>query len=500
MNESAFPPASSRSPIRSGAGLPAALLGFALLLGLAPLSGLMAVEAAPERVGPVSFAPVVKQVAPSVVTVMSTKTVKPRMQLSGPDEEQLRRFFGPGFPGLPGGPGDERGRKQQGLGSGVIVSADGLILTNNHVVDEADGIKVALANGHEEYDAKLIGTDAKTDLAVLRIEVGRPLPVITFGDSAKAEVGDLVLAIGNPFGVGQTVTMGIVSARSRGLGLADYEDFLQTDASINPGNSGGALVDATGKLIGINTAILSPSGGNLGIGFAVPINLARGIMNSIISTGKVVRGYLGVMIQPVNADIAKAFKLPNEDGALIGEVVDDGPAAKAGIKAGDVVTSFNDTRIDDPRRLRLLAAQTAPGAKASLTVLRDGKPLKLEVTLGELPGGNEVAESKDTVPGKHGGRARLGIRLTDLDEQKRERFEIPANVNGALIGEVVPGSPAAEAGLKPGQVIIEADRKPVKSSSEVVAAVGEASGSLVLRVWSKDGVHYTVVHLAKDDK
>lgn len=455
---------------------------------------LLAVEAVN---APISFAPVVKQVAPSVVTIFSSRTVKHQaMQLPpGMDEGMMRRFFNQD---PRSGSGDEREQKEQGLGSGVIVSADGLILTNNHVIADADELKVALSSGHEQYLAKVIGADPKTDVAVLRIDVGHPLPSIVFGDSSKAEVGDLVLAIGNPFNIGQTVTMGIISARGRGVGLADYEDFLQTDASINPGNSGGALVDASGKLIGINTAIISPTGANNGIGFAVPINLARGVMDSLVTKGKVVRGFLGVMIQPVTADIAKAFMLPNEDGALVGDVVVDSPAAKAGIKAGDVVTTFNATHIGDARQLRLLASQTPPGTSIALALLRDGKPLKLDVTLQEMAvAKSDGAEHDGAAHAKHDGRVKLGVGMSDIDPASRERLDIPAQIQGALITEVVPGSRAETAGLKPGLVVLEINRKTVTSAAEAASAISAAEGAVVMRVWSKEGILFMVAHAPK---
>ncbi len=382
----------------------------------------------------------------------------------------------------------------------MVVSADGYILTNNHVVDGADTVKVSFAGSRAEYDAKVVGADAKTDLAVLKIDAGHTLPAITMGDSAKAEVGDLVLAIGNPFGVGQTVTMGIISARGRGVGLADYEDFLQTDASINPGNSGGALVDAKGRLIGINTAILSPSGGNLGIGFAVPINLAHEIMTSIITKGGVTRGYLGLMIQPVDDELAKALKLPGDEGALVGDAVADGPAAKAGIKAGDVVVSFNGTAIDEPRHLRLLAAQTAPGTTAKVGIVRDGKPMTIELTVQELPGGEKVAAKGHADGEGHAAPVKLGVHVVDLNAQMRERLDVPADVEGALIAEVAPGSRAEQAGLKRGEVILEIDRKPVTSAKDAVAAIGESKGAILLRTWSKQGARYVVAAPMKEQK
>jgi serine protease Do len=473
---------------RALAALSAMLLAFTLAAS--------ACLAADPMHTPLSFAPVVKQVAPSVVTILASKTVKNQgLQLPpGMDEQLMRRFFGP-----EAHPNDERGQKMEGRGSGVIVSAEGIIITNNHVVADADDLKVVLPSGREEYEAKVIGTDPKTDIAVLRINVGHPLPAITFGDSSKVEVGDLVLAIGNPFGIGQTVTMGIISARGREMsGNRDsYEDFLQTDAAINPGNSGGALVDATGALIGINAAIISPSGGNNGIGFAVPVNLAHGVMQSLVTKGKVVRGFLGLMIQPVTADIAKAFALPNEEGALIGDVVVDGPAAKAGVKAGDVVLSFNGTRINEARQLRLLASQTSPGTMVTLALVRDGKPMSLQVTLQELVARGEKAAPEGEAHAQDGGKAKLGVALADLDGTARERFEIPRQVQGALITEVIPGSRADLNGLSAGGVIMEVNRKPVASAKAAADAIGDSDGSLVLRLWTKDGVRFQVVRALK---
>ena len=472
------------APKTAQGGEERAVHGATPVHGAAPAPAMAAVH---------SFAPVVKQVAPSVVTISTSKNAK-HTHLRLP--EGMPRGFGPGAPGF--GPGQENPFQAKGQGSGVIVSADGYVLTNHHVIDGADDIQVQLA-GNGKYPATVIGTDAKSDLAVLKIDTGKTLPAITFGDSDQIEVGDVVLAIGNPFGVGQTVTSGIVSARGRGVGLAAYEDFIQTDASINPGNSGGALVDAQGRLVGINTAILSPSGGNLGIGFAVPVNMARGVMNSLITSGKVVRGYLGVMVQPVSGDLAKAFKLSSEDGALVGEVAEGSPAAKAGVKPGDVVVGFNAAKVGDPRQLRLLAAGALPGTTATLTVLRDGQEQKLAVAMGELPDGADN-DTKDAQTKVIGAKGRLGVRLTDLDQEIRERLDVPKQVQGAAVVEVMPGSRAQEAGLKPGEVIVEVDRKALTTAKEVSAAVAGAAGDVVLRVWSKDGVRYVVAKLKEEGK
>ncbi len=468
------------------------LLAAIALTGSATTMPLVGAEAVTAPVPAASFAPMVKQVAPSVVTVATSRAAK-RMPANLPQgmqiPDEMRRFFD----------SDQfQGRMkphQEGIGSGVIVSHDGYILTNNHVIAGAETITVTMTGRREPLTAKLIGADPKSDLAVLKIEASTTLPVITLGDSDKAEVGDVVLAIGNPFGVGQTVTSGIISARGRGVGLTDYEDYIQTDASINPGNSGGALVDASGKLIGINTAILSPSGGNLGIGFAVPVNMARGIMDSLIANGKVTRGYLGVMIQPMTPELAKAFKIDGERGVLVGDVMADSPAAKAGIKNGDVVVTFNGREVEDPRTMRLKSSQSVPGTIAKLGVLRDGVVKNMDVTIGELKNtnGDEDAPAAAQVP----TRVKLGVRMGELDKESRDHFEVPKRIHGALVVEVIPGSRAAEAGLQPGNVIVEVDRTVVTKPADALAAIGKSDGDLMLRLWTKEGTRYVVVKEGK---
>jgi len=310
-----------------------------------------------------------------------------------------------------------------------------------------------------------------------------------------------VLAIGNPFGVGQTVTMGIVSAKGRGgMGIVDYENFIQTDASINPGNSGGALVDVEGRLVGINQSIISRSGGNNGIGFAVPINLARDVMEQIISHGKVTRGYLGVSIQPVTPDLAKEFKLPENTGALIGDVTPRSPAGEAGLKEGDVIVEFNNKKVTDSRHLRLMAAQTAPGTKVPVKVLRDGKEQTFTVKLGELP-----TEGLAKAGGRSGGVRRGtqadaldGVIVENLDARYRQQFNIPAQVQGALVVDVDAASPAAAAGLRPGDVILEINRQRVNSADEAVERSQDIKGDrALLRVWSGGGSRYMVVDASK---
>jgi serine protease Do len=437
-----------------------------------------------------SFAPVVKQVAPSVVNIFTTKNVRSPYQDMLPFfQDPFRRFFGD--------PGNERPRreprqfKQRNLGSGVIVTKDGYILTNDHVVEGADEVRVALAASRKEFVAKVVGRDPKTDIAVLRID-SKDLPFVTFADSDKIEVGDVVLAIGNPFGVGQTVTSGIISAVGRGgMGIEDYEDFIQTDAAINPGNSGGALVDAQGRLIGINTAILSRTGGNQGIGFAVPANLARAIMESLIRDGKVSRGFMGVAIQDITPELAKEFKAPDSGGALVGDVTAGSAAEEAGLKTGDVIIALNGKPVADSRSLRLRVGQMAPGSKAELTVLRDGKEQKLTVKLRELKDDQVAGAPEDTGTTDEVLR---GVGVTDLTPAMRQQFKVPEQLQGAVITEVAPDSAAQEAGLRQGDVILEINRKPIHSAEDAIAATQNVkSKKTLVRVWTRGSSRYIVV-------
>jgi serine protease Do len=442
-----------------------------------------------------SFAPVVKKVAPAVVKVeVSAKIAKASMPEGiSPEDPVWRRFFGDQFGGrMPNRQFSTP--RQQGLGSGVIVTKDGYILTNNHVVDGADEVKVSLQDGRE-FKAKIIGRDPKSDVAVIKIDA-KDLPVVAMADSAKVQVGDVVLAVGNPFGVGQTVTTGIVSATGRGnLGIEDYEDFIQTDAAINPGNSGGALVDVEGRLIGINTAIYSRTGGNQGIGFAIPTDLARDVMASLISDGKVTRGYLGVMIQDVTPALAKEFKLKDHTGALVGDVVPKGPADKAGFKAGDVVLEFNGKQVPDSRRLRLNVGTVKPGSTVPVKILRDGSTKTLEVTIQTQPGAQEVA--KGNSPATDNGTLN-GVGVGDLDSQTREQLKVPESVKGVVITEVQPDSPAAEAGLKQGDIIQEINRQPVKNAEEAVKMTEHPKDKVtLLRIWSNGGSRFVVVDESK---
>ena len=437
-----------------------------------------------------SFAPIIKKVAPGVVKIETTLTVQDTggQQMPGMNDPFWRRFFG-----LPFGPGAApRQFREHGLGSGVIVVKDGYILTNNHVVDNASEVKVSLQDGRE-FTAKVVGRDPKSDIAVVKIAAS-DLPVVPMADSDKVEVGDIVLAIGNPFGVGQTVTQGIVSARNRGnMGIEEYEDFIQTDAAINPGNSGGALVDIEGRLIGVNTAILSRSGGNQGVGFAIPSDLARNVMVSLIKYGHVTRGYLGVIIQDVTPVLARQFKLKETRGALVGEVMPDGPAGKAGFKEGDVVLEYNGKTVPDGSQLRLTVAETKPGTVVPVKIWRDGSTRTLDVTVKELPGSEQLARNSGDNDSNDNGTLN-GVTVADLDQQARREFDIPAGVKGAVVSEVEDGSASAEAGIKAGDVIQEINHQPVRSAEDAVRLTEHAKDKHTLvRLWQSGASHYVVV-------
>src|SRR5438067_1931641 len=432
-----------------------------------------------------TFAPTVEKVAPSVVTVFTTQTVSRGLSAFPFSDDTLRQFFG--------GQSPQRQGKQtlQGLGSGVIVSPDGYILTANHVVSGAEEIMIGLGTDLRKYKAKKIGTDPGTDVALLKIDE-KNLPGITFADSDKARAGDIVLAVGNPFGLRQTVTMGIISAVGRGgMGIVDYENFIQTDAAINMGNSGGALVDIKGQLLGINSAIFSRSGGNQGVGFAIPANLARQVMQSLRDKGRVVRGYIGASVQTLTPELADAMKFKGQPtGGLVGEVTPKSPSEKAGMKTGDVITAVNGKKISDARELRLMIGSMAPGTKVAIELNREGQNKTLNVELGEMPAGaaEECAEAspeesaqpeKATVFG--------GVAVADITDDVRTALNLSKDVKGAVIAEIDSDSPAGKAGLREGDVIQEVNKQPVKGAKDLVAISKnlKPNEKILIRVWSQ---------------
>ena len=434
------------------------------------------------------FTDVAKAVTPAVVNI--TTVIGEKISGRGGDNELRDRMeeffggpngpFGPRFRG-PQGPMEPRGPRGfhgGGQGSGVIVSPDGYILTNNHVIDGAREVTVMLPD-KREFQGTIVGADPKTDLAVVKIE-GRNLPTVPWGDASKLQVGEYVLAVGNPFGLNSTVTLGIVSALGRGrMGITQYEDFIQTDAAINPGNSGGALVNTKGELVGINTAIFSQSGGYQGVGFAVPTSMSQPIYDSLVKHGKVVRGYLGIGIQDLNQDLAKSFSVKDGKGALVTDVKEDGPADHAGIQQGDVILSYQGSPVEDAVALQRLVTKTTVGSKVPVKVLRDSHEKDLTVTIGEQPGDPKIAKAE----GDEKEYAFAGVAVQDLDRDTAKELGVNGKTQGVVVRSVEPDSAAEKAGLMPGDVIREINRQPVKSVKEfekVSSAVKKGENVLML--------------------
>ncbi|MBX3025661.1 DegQ family serine endoprotease [bacterium] len=455
-----------------------------------------------------NFADLAEQLRPAVVNISTVAT-----ETSGPQGPIPHGFGGPRGPGGPGGPGgggdpneqyrefwepferyfgQPRKQKQRSLGSGFVIDADGLIVTNNHVVENADEIVVQTATD-KEYKAKVVGRDQKTDLAVIRIDPnGEKLTPVRLGDSDKLRVGDWIFAIGNPFGLSNTVTAGIVSAKGRFIGQGSYDDFIQTDAAINPGNSGGPLVNLRGEVVGINSAIYSRSGGNIGIGFAIPINLAKELIPQLKDKGKVVRGWLGVYIQKVTPEIAESLKLDSSHGALVADVMNDTPAGEAGVQVGDVIVEFDGHPVKESTDLPLLVARTPIGKRAEMRIVRDGVEKTLTVTVGEL--------KEEEVAVAAGGSSELGIAVQNLTPEIAESLGIDPKTKGVVVAGIEQGSPADDAGLQRGDVILEVNRSPVANEAAYKKALKklEKGKSALLLVRRGDNTIFMALKPSKD--
>ena len=441
----------------------------ALLLALAVVAAPTLADARPV---PDSFADLVERLSPAVVAVSTEEVVATGGQLpfqfppGSPFEEFFRRYFG-------APPEDQGGAPEQrrlSAGSGFIVDSAGYIVTNNHVIADADTITVTLAD-ESEFEATLIGSDPSTDVALIKIDAGHPLAAVVWGDSDQVRVGDWTLAIGNPFGLYGSVTAGIISARARTLNAGPFDDFLQTDASINPGNSGGPLFNLAGEVIGINTAIFSPSGGNIGIGFAIPSALAKPVVDQIRDHGRAIRGWLGVQIQGVTKELAAGLGVKEAYGALVVKVSDDSPAARAGVRTGDLIVGYRGQRVDDPRALARMVAGTAVGEKAAVEIVRDGEPMTIAVTIAELEQAAAAAPAAPAAPTK----TRLGLSLAPLTPELAERFGIQPGAGGVVVVDVQPDSAGSRAGIEPGDVIVEMGQRPIHGTGDVGAALDEAA-------------------------
>lgn len=445
------------------------LVVTALMLSFGASNGHLAIAQTPAGTGAAttSYAEIVKRTAPAVVTIRSQRRVQTAGQFPF-DDEQLREYFGQ--PGRRQPPTERRAR---GVGSGVIVSPDGYILTNYHVIEGAEQIKVDLTD-ERTFDATVVGSDEPSDLALLKVSVSN-LPTLRMANSDNVQVGDTVLAIGNPMGIGQTVTMGIISAKGRQTGASDgsFEDFLQTDAPINQGNSGGALVDMNGELIGINSQILSRTGGSIGIGFAIPSNMARNVLEQLIKTGTVHRGQLGVVVQKVTADIAASLGMNGARGVIVSRVQQGSAAERAGIRQGDVITSLNSVAVNDPNSFRNQVAGTQPGSLVPLNLLRNGRELQIRAALGELRVEKVKAEvENESAPEQTvNDQSQLGIRVEPLTAETARRLDLPAGTQGLVITQVDASGAAAAAGLERGDVIVHVNQQSVRSVVELKTAV-----------------------------
>ncbi len=487
---------------KPAARLRAALTGLLVVLALV---GLARADAVAQAQPPVAgFGDLVERVSPAVVNISSSREVNgvqgpefplPEFPPGSPFEEFFRDFFD-----REQRPDRSPRRESFSLGSGFVVDPDGYVVTNNHVIAEADEITVIFADDRE-YPAEVVGRDPKTDLALLKIEDDEPFEHVEWADSDAVRVGDWIIAIGNPFGLGSTVTAGIVSARGRDIRAGPYDDFIQVDAAINRGNSGGPSFTMDGEVLGVNTAIFSPSGGNVGIGFAIPANLAKPVIDSLKESGRVARGWLGVRIQSVTPEIAESLGLPDDEGALVASVTPGGPAAEADIRPGDVIVAFDGQKIERMRGLPRIVAETEIGKEVVVDVWRRGEQIEVPVTLGELPSDQELAQmgseqGEATPPADRAEFPALGLTVAGITDELRDEFDLAADVEGVVVIDVEPGGPAATENLQAGDVIVDVDQDPVTSAPEMATVVQEAREEgrpSVLLLISRQGDHRFVV-------
>jgi serine protease Do len=464
-------------------------MGLVIILFLA--CGLTQNALAKKRI-PDSFAELAAKQGHVAVNISTTKTIKTIRRPSPFQSREFRDFFGDDFFRHFFGQIPEEKMKQRSLGSGVVVSEDGYILTNNHVVADADEILVTFSE-EEKYEAKIIGRDPKTDLALIKINVENTIPAASLGDSDKLRVGDWVVAIGNPFGLGSTVTAGIVSAKGRVIGAGPYDNFIQTDASINPGNSGGPLFNLDGEVIGINTAIVSQGGGNVGIGFAIPINMAKSVMPQLKEKGKVIRGWLGVSIQSVTPEIKEKFGLKTKDGALIGDVTKDSPAEKGGLKRGDLIINFDGKKVKEMNILPSMVAETPVGKKVGIIIIRKGKEKRLIVKVGELEEDTRVAAAIPEI------EENFGLSVQELTPELAEGLSLKGE-KGVVISGVRRGSPASEAGLQRGDLIQEIERQTVENMDDYKKIIQESASKKQILMVIRHRGHTRYVVLKREKR
>jgi serine protease Do len=453
-----------------------------------------------------TVADLAEKLSPAVVSIATTQKVAGGVQLQIPElppdvpfRDMFEDFFKRQRPG-----GRPEPRTVNSQGSGFVIDASGLIVTNNHVIEQSEEISVVLNDG-TNLKAELVGRDAKTDIAVLRVKPDKPLTVVSFGDSDKLRVGDWVLAIGNPFGLGGSVSLGIVSARNRDINAGPYDDFIQTDAAINKGNSGGPLFNLNGDVVGVNTAIYSPSGGSVGIGFSVPAATVKGVVDQLVKYGETRRGWLGVRIQSLTDDLAEGLDLGKAQGALIAEVTPTGPAEKAGLKPRDVITEFDGKPIREMKDLPRVVADTPIGKKVAVKVMREGKIVELSAEVGRLEDGEKIVAAAPEAAVSADTAEALGMKLSIITDEQRQRFKIDEGLEGAIVTDVDPSGPAAEKRIEPGDVIVEAGQKPVKTPGDVTARIKDAesaSKKSVLLYIAKGGkqseTRFIAVRIKKD--